>query len=1071
MLSLRMDVQLLGLVPARLRLVNQVLHAANGALVFGLGLQSGLSMPASGLAASVFFLHPVQTEAWCAGVGRADLLACLLMLFAVHLAARARAAHSSAAPYVQVALAVLLCAAATLCKETGVGAFAAVVLALLLLPSASTTAGGAARGSTTAVSRTILAGIVAAAAAAFAAWRLRVTQSQATDGTASSSSSSTLLGDFSVLDNSIALEPARVTRGLTVAHTHSLYTSLLLWPFGRLSALHGFGEVEHVRSIGDWRALAALALYAAVAVGLRKLASHAFGACDCGSSASQTGTPAAQVGAAAQRSSTSGLCTKCEQRQVAARRRLFFVIGLAAAPFALASNVPLWIAAELGERFLYLPMVGIALLAADVFMQAIGAGGPSDASAAAGAVTAAAAAATTTASPAVPSAGSSAKRAATSSPAATNTAPPATATAAAQPQPSANSLLRWLGAAAALGLLAACGIASAHRAADWRDDHALYLSALRVAPTGLKPLVNTAEALVKAAPPPPLSSHGAGSGSGTGAELVATSSRQMHPWALAKLAAEACVGVHGHIPPCWATMGTLALREKQWPRGHAVWWKPKRGGGHGHAHAGASSLLGDGVSAVRAVFSLSSTDNSQRDLEGVASQLAVPPREMLNPLKLNGDARAMQCFWAAMQASRTSGLPLPCEAAVGAAEVYLRIAGGNASGAPRIEPGRLSITPEAVALAKSSGLPEWAPAVGGPAQEEFIRNAALSVGQGEAITPVALAWSLLEQAKSVQCGVTAASVADLTTPMPPTRLVAAANEGVCGSGSYTADSSCAAAGKGDDKAGRLISANHTAIAASELLLMQARAMSLQQQPAEALLWLLVHVPSAAAPGSRLRIVYSSGCSGSASSSGPSTAGGSSTCAPALTTRRARVAGRGGADIPLPQDFAAIVDALVPSSGGAARGGMLQAVQTADAAACSAPGLAPLERLLRRTSCEVGAALERLKAAADAARSAIAAGFTGSRADAGSNAPSCMATFTGLGIREKEVALCAAMADGVPPPAEELHGLIGAAGHTTCSRLSSDAATAAAARRLVHVLGKCGERAELLAKGSSLCCAV
>lgn len=349
--SLRLDASLMGLRQSVLRLVNLGLHVANSGLVAALGLHAGLTAASSAVAAAIFLLHPVQTEAWCPAVGRADLLACFFMLIAVHLAIRIRKVHATAAAYLLTAVALMACAAATLPKETGIGSFAAVLLALLLLPAANT-ASRAPTGRISTAVRTFLASSVAVAAAVFVAWRLTVTRTDSPDGAADASSSSTLLGDFSILDNSIALEPARVARALTIAHTHSLYASLLAWPFGRLSALHGFGEIEHVRSIGDWRAAAAFLVYAAVSTVLYRLVQQAAGSCQHAPAASQAASKPAPARKGAGGASTApavadttperaSCCKQCEERRASARRRLFFAIGLAAAPFFPASNVPM----------------------------------------------------------------------------------------------------------------------------------------------------------------------------------------------------------------------------------------------------------------------------------------------------------------------------------------------------------------------------------------------------------------------------------------------------------------------------------------------------------------------------------------------------------------------------------------------------------------------------------------------------------------------------------------------------------------------------------------------------------
>lgn len=759
-------------------------------------------------------------------------------------------------------------------------------------------------------------------------------------------------------------------------------------------------------------------------------------------------------------------------------------------------------------------MVGIALLAADVLGAVITPASDSDEVAA---QTPSASATSAASSTAVSS----------SKPQSVAASSESTERVAVRPPSTDAVVLRWLVVTASVFVLTAYAAASISRVGEWRNEKSLFLSALRVAPAGLKPLVNTAEAMVKAPAVRSLySSRSLNASSPSGS----TAGSGLHPWALAKASAEACIAVHGGVPACWTVLGTLALRERHWPRGHSVWRNPhaKRAAARaaapdaapdatatasatrqaGPRASSSTSWWADAAAAVVAAFySRDGSDADLRDAEAmfaVASQLVPPPREMLNPKRLSGDARALQCFWAATHAARRGGLPLPCEAALGAAEVYLRIASGDVSGAPRVDPDQLS--PESLALAKAASLPAWAIAVGGPAQAEFIHHASLSVKKGEVVTPAVLAWSLLEQAQSVECGVTAAAVADLADPMPQARIVASSGS-LCSmssmNGSGTAECvapAAHAAGNAGDVAGasgRLISATHTSVAATELLLVRGRVLSLLNQPVEALVTLLLNAPSSAAPGSRLRMIYS--CSADGSSNAGAGSSSDALCVPALTTRRPRVVGKRGSEseAQLPADFAAVVDALVPhqptgggSSSLSSRGGVLRAVALAGAEStainggaadrtCSAAAasLAPAQQLLRQTACAAGEVLRRLQSAASSAASAVsntAAPEQLSRTDTNSRslhdaAMPCAGTVAQRGIGEKELALCAAMADGAAPPAEELHALLAAASHTSCALMRSDSATAAAAERLVFVLTRCAEEAGRLVNGTGPCC--
>lgn len=314
-LSLRADVSLFGSALSSatpFRAHNLLLHSINTALVFSVGRAvNSLAGEAEGaaiasstiaaplVAAAVFSLHPVQTDAVSSIVGRADVLATTLFLLAVLLYLRTQAGRRS---WVGVAGSIVLALAASLTKETAFASFGALVIAELFLQLRE-------KRSFDLWSFLSASFVVTTAAAIFLQWRLSLNA-----GT---------VFPWSLFENQLpAIQPSS-SRWLTIAYTHAVYLLLVLWPFGRLSYYHGFAEIRPVAlALSFWREIAlVLAVYSFVAV----VAALAF-----------------------KRRSTTAL---------------FILTALVIGPFLPASNVFVSVGAEVAERLLYLPMAGVALLA------------------------------------------------------------------------------------------------------------------------------------------------------------------------------------------------------------------------------------------------------------------------------------------------------------------------------------------------------------------------------------------------------------------------------------------------------------------------------------------------------------------------------------------------------------------------------------------------------------------------------------------------------------------------------------------------------------------------------------
>jgi tetratricopeptide (TPR) repeat protein len=118
-----LNYRLSGLSPWSYHLVNVVLHGMVSVLVFGLALRWRLSTITAALAALIFAVHPIHTEAVASIVGRRDLLAALFML--TMILAHSRASRRGG---FELLVPILAYVCAMLSKEVG-----AVGIGLVLL--------------------------------------------------------------------------------------------------------------------------------------------------------------------------------------------------------------------------------------------------------------------------------------------------------------------------------------------------------------------------------------------------------------------------------------------------------------------------------------------------------------------------------------------------------------------------------------------------------------------------------------------------------------------------------------------------------------------------------------------------------------------------------------------------------------------------------------------------------------------------------------------------------------------------------------------------------------------------
>ncbi len=266
--------------PAGYHAVNLLLHVGNVGLVYALLVSLGGSVLVAGVAAALFGLHPVTTEAVTNIIGRADVLAALGVLGG--LLCHRRGWH----------VGLVVCAlVACFSKENGVVLLAAVVAHDFVL------------GAPRAWRRYLLVGCVVAAAlvARMAVQRAGLPPAP-----------------LLAVDNPLA-DAGFVAGRLTAVKVLGHQLALLVWP-ARLSADYSYDQIPIVHwppgGWDDWQLGFAVAALAALA----------------------------------------GVMFRMWRRQPAVSFLLVFA-ALAALPTA---NLLLLIGSIMGERFLYLPLAGLA---------------------------------------------------------------------------------------------------------------------------------------------------------------------------------------------------------------------------------------------------------------------------------------------------------------------------------------------------------------------------------------------------------------------------------------------------------------------------------------------------------------------------------------------------------------------------------------------------------------------------------------------------------------------------------------------------------------------------------------
>jgi protein O-mannosyl-transferase len=331
--------------------VNVALHALVSALLVPVA-EPVLAFHAGGAtaAALLFAVHPVHTDAVASIVGRAELLSAAFLLLA--LLCYQRALHNGAGggrgAVLSAALpAVLLAAAAMLCKEQGIMALPLCaaydlifVAGLELQPrkwlifgsaSGSGNGGGGGGGRSPVVERllpdlrgslverrALLLRVLLLAAASVGAVLARLAMGKP--------------DVFQAIDNPAAHHPSFGVRAGTYQYYYACYANMLLNPvYAALSADWSGGSVPLLLEARDPRHAASAATW----LGLLALVHRA---------------------------------TLRQQTPLATRRALAFSLAVLIVPFVPSSNMLLTVGFTLAERVLYVPSAGVCLLLGTLVM-------------------------------------------------------------------------------------------------------------------------------------------------------------------------------------------------------------------------------------------------------------------------------------------------------------------------------------------------------------------------------------------------------------------------------------------------------------------------------------------------------------------------------------------------------------------------------------------------------------------------------------------------------------------------------------------------------------------------------
>lgn len=306
-LSFRLNHYWGGFDPRGYRVVNNALHAAFTALLFVVAVRVlHLDLLAAFLAALLFAVHPVHTEAVSGVVGRAEALAGVLMLLGVLAYARAvHTPHSTQRAWFYGAVALVL--GATFAKESGLTAFGVLVLLDLCRSAAH--------------GESLLAFLRRAPRHEFA----RRTATLVAFALAYMVFRKHICVNYTLLNNRRLENPIAFSRGATKLlsnmYLHAYYGLLLVWPYS-LSFDYSFDCIPLVHSLADARNLITLAMYGAIV---------------------------ALFGAA--------LWLRDERG-----RQLLLALGLFLCPFIALSNLFFTVGSMVAERLLYLPSAGYCLV-------------------------------------------------------------------------------------------------------------------------------------------------------------------------------------------------------------------------------------------------------------------------------------------------------------------------------------------------------------------------------------------------------------------------------------------------------------------------------------------------------------------------------------------------------------------------------------------------------------------------------------------------------------------------------------------------------------------------------------
>eukprot|EP00002_Diphylleia_rotans_P034898 TRINITY_DN7544_c0_g1_i1.p1 TRINITY_DN7544_c0_g1~~TRINITY_DN7544_c0_g1_i1.p1 ORF type:complete len:726 (-),score=116.74 TRINITY_DN7544_c0_g1_i1:145-2322(-) len=332
---------------------NVLLHGVTCILAYLLGKRLGYSRFASFFAALIFAIHPVHTESVSGIVGRADVLSAVFFIGA--LLYYMDGAQENNSDVRKLALAGIFYMASTLAKETGFTVLAIMVLYdILLIPNESPMIPFLhKKRSVSSFSRRML--YILFLASLYLIGRKWITVHFT-------------LYNYRPVENPIAYTEG-ASRVLSILYLHWRYAWLLVFPMS-LSVDYSYNCVPVIESLGEWRNIGWIALYASICHLIYKTIRDIhlrspFGIFSVPKTIKRKPIATTEV----KEAKSTNHDPIYLQETYSSPNRLLFSLGFLVATFIPSSNLFVFVGTMIAERLLYMPSLGFCFMLAHFWEQ------------------------------------------------------------------------------------------------------------------------------------------------------------------------------------------------------------------------------------------------------------------------------------------------------------------------------------------------------------------------------------------------------------------------------------------------------------------------------------------------------------------------------------------------------------------------------------------------------------------------------------------------------------------------------------------------------------------------------